>query len=381
MNFLFYQQILNQSDLQDVAQTILSPLHTLNALNDKLNSLSVEEKHNPKFTEVSIKVENLIHKHFPTLVDNYSKLDFEYRNTVIIKKEENQGYTAKEIFLKNIGKLIEDIQIVSHEFNNNYSHELLVQNRIFNNLGLQKNIFLAENQLEHIKPVIIENNFDYNNFKQLNPQVFIKPEINIKSLEDKKIVNSDKDIILKTKQKNHNRLFNTLCVAGISSLFVLCFVNSFNMLDNSNRVNHTLGSVWKIINGSQFLYVDQANYKGLNENIVSQARLTDQIDGLVTGYNTTINVSDTTIMQPYDSIKVTLNDMPQESCSVLTEKLAQMNIDKVKVNNHLLVNDGMVDLVNVEKVCSLPKNQFIIEQTENLLRKNTVNELSMRNEV
>lgn len=363
MSFLFYDNILQQSDLQEVAKDISYSLYKLESLYDRLNSLTQEEKNSLNFAENLIKVNHLINKEFPRLIEDYTNLDLEYRNTTIIKKQSDKEYTSKDILVENIGKLKEEITIIDQEFNNNYSRELLVQNRILNSMGVQKNLFAIE--VENIKPVILKNSFDYNQFKQINPQVFIKNKIStslVRKQEDtiNKSSNIKKEKFFKNIFKNTALLLSIAAAVWIGSL-------SVKNVDENGKANYTTYLINYIIAGTQILYSNSSSYQGLNEQVLLNTRIVTSEDSdnkIYTGYNTHINISPNTIEKLNDSMKLTLNEIPRDSCSILTEKLSKtvFKLNSVKVNNQLIIKNGMIDLVNVDSACNLSKNQFIIEQ-------------------
>ena len=138
-------------------------LRVMEELEQKFQSLSAKNKNKPENTIYSIRRDKIINNYLPKMVDNYCGFSFKYRNENFVKKENTKNgefqYTAKELLLKNLAKVIEQIYILEEDFNQNNKRDLLVQEKILNNFSFSYSMDAA--------PVFLKNKFKYeenNNF-------------------------------------------------------------------------------------------------------------------------------------------------------------------------------------------------------------------------
>lgn len=96
------------------------------------------------------------------MIDSFCNFSFEYRNKNQIKVNED-FYTPKEILLKNLAKIIDEVEILEKQFNENNSINFIVQNKIISNYGYQPEIQLGNKEL--IKNgTILDNKFNYEDY-------------------------------------------------------------------------------------------------------------------------------------------------------------------------------------------------------------------------
>jgi len=156
--YQFYDKILNEVDLQDLAE----PLNRLNVLIDKLNKTIQTNKSGITATELLLESNKIVEKILPELIDNYCNLSLDFRNNVIIKQYINKAgiekkLTSKDLLLKNTSKIIEHIQLLEEKFYKEYSFDFLVNSRIISELGFQSS-FIEEDK----ESIELENKYTFN---------------------------------------------------------------------------------------------------------------------------------------------------------------------------------------------------------------------------
>lgn len=384
MKFQFYNQLVIQPDVQEIVQDLLPPIKTLENLADKLKNLSQDDVKSAAFVDVATKVERLINKHFPNLVHDYCKLSLEYRNTAIIKRETSNGqqheYTARDILLKNLSKLIEEIHVVENNFNENYSHKLLVQNRVVNDLGVQKN--LLEIETENVKSVSLKNNFDYKNFVKNNPIPTIEKQENIVKIKDiepivNKSASNKKPPALKGKVSKFlegvdsfdiftsSFLVTIICVLGGGTYAM--YANHQNQID----VNNEARNIMELSSSIQSFYTSLAvmepdKYQEDNYKNISVKKLIENsiIPGFSVSNGKYMNKFDGEyIIKPYklekagDSYSIGSENLSYTTCRRLVTEVntvfAIININGkvMKKKNH-----NNLSPENIKSACSLNKN-------------------------
>lgn len=159
--YQFYDKILNEVDLQDLAEYLAEPLNRLNVLIDKLNKTIQTNKSGITATELLLESNKIVEKILPELVDNYCNLSLDFRNNIIIKQYINKAgiekkLTSKDLLLKNTSKIIEHIQLLEEKFYKEYSFDFLVNSRIIAELGFQSS-FIEEDK----EGIVLENKYKY----------------------------------------------------------------------------------------------------------------------------------------------------------------------------------------------------------------------------
>lgn len=160
--YKFYDKILNEIDLQDLAEYLAEPLNHLSLLIDKLEQMIQSQKNGITATELLIESKKIVDKILPELIDNYCNLSLNFRNNVIIKQYLNKDgiekkLTSKDLLLKNTSKIIEHIQLLEEKFYKEYSFDFLVNSRIISELGFQSS-FIEEDK----ESIELENKYKFN---------------------------------------------------------------------------------------------------------------------------------------------------------------------------------------------------------------------------
>lgn len=255
--YQFYDKILNEVDLQDLAEYLAEPLNRLNVLIDKLNKIIQDNKSGITATELLLESKKIVDKILPELVDNYCNLSLDFRNNIIIKQYINKAgiekkLTSKDLLLKNTSKIIEHIQLLEEKFYKEYSFDFLVNSRIIAELGFQSS-FIEEDK----EGIVLENKYKYNindsqkiineelvkngkenfltkleskkeNKNQTNVSLLLKKEEEIPSILEK--VNKEEinsDILIAPKiisDEINNELENNGSISLIEILLVLGFI-------------------------------------------------------------------------------------------------------------------------------------------------------------
>ncbi len=197
--YQFYDKILNEVDLQDLAE----PLNRLSLLIDKLEQMINSKKNGITATELLLETKRITDKILPELIDNYCNLSLDFRNNVIIKQYINKAgiekkLTSKDLLLKNTSKIIEHIQLLEEKFYKEYSFEFLVNSRIISELGFQSS-FIEEDK----ESIELENKYTFNTN---DSQKLINEELSKNGKENffKKIENKNQtnvSLLLKKRKK------------------------------------------------------------------------------------------------------------------------------------------------------------------------------------
>jgi uncharacterized short protein YbdD (DUF466 family) len=211
MTYEFLNKAQNQPDLADFCEYIKKPLSILNDINHRYKHLQLVKRVEPENLEIYHKVDVIIEKHLPEMIDNFCEFSFDYRNTKSIDIGDT-FVTPKELLLKNLAKIIEEIEIIEENFNKNNSIHAIVQNKVLNNYGYQPELCLEKKQIisDNIK---LENKFDYEHFVKTtdfkHPQ---KPELTLSEIQSKSIQNKKSLIQLIDSKLSKLNKFHEFCM-------------------------------------------------------------------------------------------------------------------------------------------------------------------------
>lgn len=378
MNFQFYKNIQEQADLQDILKNINPSIQLLENLQIKLSNLAQSDLKNTHFAEIGEKLERLVTKLLPNLVEDYCKLTLEYRNTAIIKHEniqgKKQGYTSKDIFLQNLGKLIEEIHILENEFNHHYSNKLLVQSHLVKDLGVQKNIIANELEYENVKPVILKSDFNYEIFKKSNPSDKKLEKLHNKDSQNKVQYNKDEwnpDEALnseKSKNKLSSIMHSINMVPVVFVAIALLAIGATALNANEDRTErYTSFTVDKFVTLKEDIH---SYYKPTPNNLnryndVSFKNIKEQSDlgSKVANYASNNNsfggkmiVMPETINVENDSFSIAATNIPKKSCSNLVSEVSNLTKDIVTVNSEVVSQSGKINITSLNQACSLDSN-------------------------
>lgn len=264
MNYSFMKKAQSQPDLSDFCEYLKKPLLVLEDVLEKYKELKVTKQCATMNMETYHKCDQILEKHLPNMVDSFCNFTFEYRNTNKVKMGD-EYFTPKEILLKNLAKIIEEIKLIEKDFNDNNVFIAVAQNKVLNNYGYQPEFSLETGKITTSK-IELENQFDYeshiknNSFKKSN-NVAVKLEKPIK------------ENVEETTSKGGISLIEILLVFGlISSIAVATLIMYEKVITTQQRNSFVMG-VSNLNSGIKTLYAAQSNYNGLTNNLLKSANL------------------------------------------------------------------------------------------------------------
>lgn len=231
----FLEKARLEPDLQDVVQYLNKPLNRLEELLYKYEQINLQAKTKLENMEVYRRIDKILHQHLPYLIDTYCNFSISYRNTKLIKqikeKEELKNYTAKDLLLRDLSKIMEEINILEDKFNDNNKVHFLVNNRILSDFGNQTEILPSKQQQQ--VAVQLENKFNYQNYEH----VFVKP--NTSTPQAPPVVNlvEKQEDDIKTSENFFELLSGMLLVTGFIVLALFLIFTIGNIVHKNNNLN------------------------------------------------------------------------------------------------------------------------------------------------
>lgn len=347
-----YNQIQSQPDLQDILSYLKIPLKKLEIIDQQLTSFSAKQKESIDISELFKKVTKLKNKHLIKVINNYCKLDLEYRNTVIIKEYQNNNelikYTSKDILLQSLGKLIEEIEILYNDFNKYYNNGLAI-----NSLTQELNNGIEINN-SSLK------NLEYNNVTEIeiieDKKISIKDEVFVKE-ENQSTLLQEIDYFLRSPL---GPLFLLLCFYIVSTLMVYTLYNKVQL---KNVTHITEKIITDMLVGAPKEY-PRKNYNGLNESLLYKKghmhNAYIENGHYITPFGGKISISATTIDKKDDSFIIEAQLLPEKSCNQIATNLQAKHPKLMKINDKVVIQDGFIDTSKVQQACSLEYNNIKI---------------------
>jgi Tfp pilus assembly major pilin PilA len=124
---------------------------------------------------IYLRIDKIINQYLPNMVDNFCSFSFDYRNQEIVKTDNTKNgevkYTAKDMMLLNLSKLIQEIKQIEKEFNEQNKFSLLVQEKLMTNLGYELEFDLDKT----VKLPELKNQFNYEIFKKDKKKIVKNP--------------------------------------------------------------------------------------------------------------------------------------------------------------------------------------------------------------
>jgi hypothetical protein len=372
MTFQFYKNFKDQADLQDVFKNISNSMQTLENLQIKLSNLQPNDLKNSNFSEIGEKVERLINKLLPSLVEDYCKLTLEYRNTSIIKHENIQGkkhgYTSKDIFLQNLGKLIEEIHVLENQFNHHYSNKLLVQSRVVKEMGVHKNIIETEVEYENVKPVKLTSDFNYDIFKKNKPPKQTQHKSSTKGVYTAGEWNPDKDeppVKVPKKTKSKENIVIGLIVTALVIGSVILAANEDRTpqyvsytVDKFITLKEDIHAYYKPTSNNLERYTD-VSFKYVKEKSALTSKMSDYVSNN-NSFGGQMIVMPETISVANDSFSITATGIPKNACSSVVSEVNALTKESVAVNSEIVSQGGKMNITSVTQACSLESNTIKI---------------------
>jgi hypothetical protein len=190
MSYAFLKKAQLQPDLSDFCEYVKKPVMVLEDILHRYEELQINKKVTTENLEIYHKCDSILQKHLPEMVDNFCNFSFEYRNNEKISIED-KSLTAKELLLKNLAKIIEEVKLIEKEFNYNNSFQTVVQTKILSNYGFQPQLSLESGAITQ-ESVELNNQFDYDKFVEQND--FKKPSLSLEKVKvASELVDDDND--------------------------------------------------------------------------------------------------------------------------------------------------------------------------------------------
>jgi hypothetical protein len=207
MRYEFLNKAQNQPDLADFCEYIKKPLMVLEDILHRYEELQIAKKITTENLEIRHKCDSILQKYLPEMVDNFCDFSFEYRNNKKIRIDGNTVLTPKEILLKNLGKIIEEVRLIEDEFNHNNSFQTVIQTKILSSYGFQPELSLEKGGITK-DSIELNNKFNYEEFVESNK---FKKSISIQKQNEKlELINDNQDDINDIKINRNNSFIANL---------------------------------------------------------------------------------------------------------------------------------------------------------------------------
>lgn len=357
MTYDFYDLAKEQPDLTDVVDYLKRPILILEDIHNRIKKSSLNDKTDPNIIQINLDCDKIIHRYFPELIENYCNLSIEYRNTSIIKEERKNGqnikYTAKDLLIKNIATLTEEVLLLEESYNESHSRHLLVQNRLVSELGVHDSLLEMEKESPH--KVKLENKFDYQAFKKINEEAFFKKDIK----GDISIDTIKKDPpkhVVKEEKENYSGGFGIgilelIMLMSISFLLIFGVYNVYNQSLNSQKNYYSRELLNELSAGARTLYSTVDGYNNIsNEQLIAANVVAPQFieHNKLTGPYGPVHVRASNLQFPNDSISIVFEHIPEKSCLYLVSKTAP-EFNRIEINSSVI--DAPISLSSAVENC------------------------------
>jgi Tfp pilus assembly protein PilE len=351
MSYDFLKKAKLQPDLNDFCEYLKKPLSILEEIQTHYKQLQLTKKVDPSNLETYHKIDVILEKHLPEMVDTYCDFSFDYRNSKSIDIN-SISITPKELLLKNLAKIIEEIEVIEKDFNRNNSFNAVIQNKVLENYGHKPELCLESGKIVN-NNLQLDNKFDYEEFTK-NHQ-FKKPNL-VKELEPEPEIipiKEEEEVAEVSSGFGFNLIEVVLGLSMVTMLSVVTVHMYRNTVDEQES-QHFQHNVMKIQAGVRTLYANSTNTKGLNNKVVTEALIATK-EQLTPPWDKTqtINISSTSLEKDNDSIlmEVPLNkDNLEKSCSVNFAAAAQ-TFNVIKIGNEVVKDSVNTDISKFLTAC------------------------------
>lgn len=355
MSYEFLKKAQQQPDLEDTVVYLEKPLKILDTLFENYQSISLKSKTKVENLDAYYQAEKIVNYYLPNLINRYCEFSLQYRNQEIIKTETKHGktvqYTAKELLLADLAKIIEEINILNHQFNEANKFEFLVNNRIISSLGEQPDIL--KNHPE--KKVVLENGFEYEKYEEPIPvkkqeafmeQHFVKPEESITSNIEAAI------------SKKPFGISDIILVIGFMAIAMIILFMSVGKVKNTVTEQTLLQNLENLQLYSHLYYS-----KSSNKIITPQQIAKDfgDLPSLNNPFGGNIVLESATVSRPHDAYKISVANIPSNSCLNLSETLGR-KFKNVTINDKHMPYSTILNEKAVTSVCSLEQNTISLTE-------------------
>lgn len=347
MSYDFLKKAQLQPDLNDFCEYLKKPLSILEEIQIHYKKLQLTKKVEPSNLETYHKVDVILEKHLPEMVDTYCDFSFDYRNSKSININDI-SLTPKELLLKNLAKVIEEIEIIEADFNRNNSFNAVVQNKILEDYGHKPQLCLESGKVVS-NNLQLDNKFDYEEFTKNNQ--FKKPNLSKAEIPKKEDANLTQEASRGVGMSAG--LLEIIMVLGLVVILATGTMTMYSGTRNAQLEQLFQYNILRIQEGVHNLYVNRPSVEGLNNKILIESGIVSK-EQLILPWeeHKTMNVTSTSLDRAADSmlIEVPLNkDHIELSCN--TTFIASNNFDMVKVGNLVVKNDSGIDASSFLTAC------------------------------
>lgn len=343
MTYDFYDLAKEQPDLTDVVDYLKRPILILEDIHNRIKKSSLNDKTDPNIIQINLDCDKIIHRYFPELIENYCNLSIDYRNTSIIKEERKHGqqvrYTAKDLLIKNIATLTEEVLLLEESYNESHSRHLLVQNRLVSELGIHDSLLEMEEESPH--KVKLENKFDYQAFKKINEDAFFKKEIKgdlavntIKKDPPKAVIKKEEEIY----SGGGISFIELFLMMSLITLLMLGVFTVYNDHSNSQKNYYSMELLEQLSYSIRTLYSSTNGYHNISEEQLIAANVVSPkfIDNnkLIAPYGN-VHIKSGNLRFPNDSFTIIFEHIPEKSCVYMVSRSAP-EFNRIEINSSVI---------------------------------------------
>jgi hypothetical protein len=293
MSYSFLKKAKAQPDLSDFCEYVNKPLMILEDILQRYEDLQLAKKVTTENLEIYHKCDSILQKHLPEMVDNFCNFSFEYRNSEKISIDDSIALTAKEILLKNLAKIIEEVKLIEKDFNRNNSFQTIVQTKLLSNYGFQPELSLETGKVKK-DSIELNNKFDYEKFVENNE---FKKTVAVHDTTDSlEVINDIEEAIDEDEIKENNEpgLFSAFTIVLGKFLVVTVIVGFFAFTgrideENANKLAIPFAASVDNINLTVKELHPKSDYSGLSNEELSNTYLRES--NFITPWGTHITVS------------------------------------------------------------------------------------------
>lgn len=368
MTYDFLIKAHSQPDLADFCKYIKKPLMALEDIQRRYQELQSTKKINHENVAIYHTCDSILQKHLPEMVDNFCEFSFDYRNNEKIKVDSNTSLTPKELLLKNLAKVIEEIQIIEKEFNRNNSFNAVVQNKVLEQYGYQPELCLETGKVVK-KNIELSNEFDYEKFIEVNE--FKKAPVEVqKELPKKEAVEDDTVLI-----SSGSFSLEAIIVIILFPLLWFLVMSTYDKVHKENLDNNFAFNLIQIIGGTKALFGNTISYKDVSNEHLLNYRATSK-EALFTPWETPIEVKPTTVKTKDDAFSLDFS-LPNEkdekkyhvACDSASKAIAATTVDIVKVDDEVVLTNTSGKMGNFVLNCFTDSMKPGTQHTINLIYK------------
>lgn len=355
MTYPFLKKAQAQPDLADFCEYIKNSLIVLEDIQERYTELQLNEKVESQNMQIYHKCDRIIGKHLPDMVDNFCNFSFKYRNNEKIKVDNNTSLTPKELLLKNLAKIVEEVQVIEKDFNRNNSFNVVVQNKVLDKYGFQPELCLETGKVVK-NNIQLENKFDYENFVENNQ--FKKPTVEVNKKGEPIAPTENAEDLMAQKhlsmRQKRNSIFLLCNGVGFIGFFVwlALFGSGSALVDREGRefitnIEHLQDSL-KDARSKVKNYNDVNNTYAINSNIINSGNL-------YTPWKTKIEISPAKLKEDNDSFAI---DIPvhktnyKEACDIASKLKDRFNI--VQIENYIIKDENPMKESKFTSLCYNP---------------------------